>query len=70
MLGVAAVGMVLVALSPTYPVLLATLALSGAGYLVGVSSLTGVLRRVSEDMRGRIALLGVGLRLGRPRAVT
>jgi len=59
-LGVAAVGagMLLVAASPTYVVALVALAVAGAGFLVGVSLLTGVLhRRLDERLRGRVMAL-------------
>ena len=51
-------GMLLVAGSPNYPTALAAFALAGAGYLLGVSLLTGVLhRRLDEEMRGRVMAL-------------
>lgn len=55
---VVAIGIGLVAVSPSYPAALVSLGLAGSGFLVGVSTLTGALhRRLDEAMRGRVMAL-------------
>ena len=65
-----AVGMVGLGLSPVEVGSLAALALAGAGFLLGVTSLNGTMqRRVPESLRGRVmALWSVSLLGSRPFA--